>query len=68
MKQLALSDAEQLDKMIIRYGEFSHKLLDPELPHHEKQSINIALLMLKELITNKLRDVKRPYRGKGHYE
>lgn len=54
--------------MVFRYEEFQAKLLNPDLPHQDRQIVGAALVMLKELITNKLRDINRRDRERHHYQ
>jgi hypothetical protein len=59
VNQSNLRDRQQLEKMLVNYEKLEAKLADPDLPHPDRQSIGAALVMLKEFITAKIRDLKR---------
>jgi len=45
--------------MMTNYRKLEAKLADTNLPHPERQVITAALIMLKEFMANKTRDLKR---------
>lgn len=45
--------------MLHNYNKFAAKLDDPELPHAERQIIEAALVMLKQFMADKTRDMRR---------
>jgi hypothetical protein len=53
--------------MMVRLNELEEKL-EVEMPHHEKQIMLVARHMLKELIANKTRDVRRRMREMKRYQ
>lgn len=52
-------DLQQLKQMLDNYDKFAARLDDPELPHAERQIIKAALVMLKQFMVAKTRDVER---------
>ena len=59
MNQSNPRDRQQLEKMLANYEKLEVKLADPDTSHPDRQSISAALVMLKEFITAKTRDLKR---------
>lgn len=59
MNQSNPNDLRQLRKMVDNYTKFEAKLDDPALPHAERQIIEAALVMLKQFMTTKTRDLNR---------
>tara|TARA_R110002096_G_scaffold108964_2_gene238487 strand:+ start:381 stop:542 length:162 start_codon:yes stop_codon:yes gene_type:complete len=53
--------------MLARYNELESKL-ELEMPNHERQIMKVAHHMLKELIANKTRDVRRRMREMQRYQ
>jgi len=64
---LLKKDLKALEDMVDKYDHFVNKLLDPELPHQERQAAEAALVMLKEFISNKTRDIRRRGRENRKY-
>jgi len=60
-------DIELLKRMVGHLDTFQAKLLDKELPHHEKQIVKAAIVELKEHIAKKTRDIKRRLREQCDY-
>jgi len=60
-------DIEILRKMHKHLDDFTAKLLEHGLPHHERQAIEAAIIELSGHIVNKTRDVKRRLREKWDY-
>lgn len=60
-------DLKALEDMVEKYDHFVKKLLDPELPHQERQAAEAALVMLKEFISTKTRDIRRRRREDHKY-
>ena len=59
MNQSNPRDLEQLKQMLKNYNMFEAKLNDSSLPHTERQIIEAALVMLKQFMFSKTRDIKR---------
>lgn len=59
MNQSNPNDLKQLEQMMTNYRKLEAKLADTNLPHPERQVITAALIMLKEFMANKTRDLKR---------
>lgn len=53
--------------MMVRLNKLEANL-ELEMPHHEKQIMLVARHMLKELIANKTRDVRRRMREMKRYQ
>ena len=53
--------------MMVRFNELEAKL-ELDMPNHEKQIMQVAKHMLKELIANKTRDVRRRMREMKRYQ
>tara|TARA_S200002703_G_scaffold32680_2_gene28492 strand:- start:1991 stop:2152 length:162 start_codon:yes stop_codon:yes gene_type:complete len=53
--------------MMVKLNELEEKL-QANMPHHEKQIMLVARHMLKELIANKTRDVRRRMREMKRYQ
>lgn len=60
-------DLQQLEKMMESYSKFLAQLEEQDLPHHQRQATEAALVMLKELMVNKTRDVRRRLRETHRY-
>lgn len=67
MNHYPAKDIELLRKMVSNLDMFQAKLSDNQLPHHERQIIEAAILELKSHIERKARDVKRRLREKCDY-
>ena len=67
MNQLLRSDLKQLHDMMVRLNDLEEKL-EVDMPHHERQIMTVARHMLKELIANKTRDVRRRMREMKRYQ
>lgn len=52
-------DLQQLEKMLDSYKRLTFKLKDPNLMHHECQILQASLDMLKEIMTDKTRDINQ---------
>ena len=66
MSPLPTHDIELLKQMVQNLEMFQAKLYD-DIPHHEKQAIEAAIVELKNAIINKTRDVKRRLRETWDY-
>ncbi len=60
-------DLQQLEQMALQHSKFLSKLENPGLCHHERQSIEAGIMMLKEFMLNKSRDIKRRLRSTQEY-
>ncbi len=67
VNQLLRSDLKQLHDMMAEYIKLEEKL-KLSMPHHEQQIMQVAYCMLKELIDNKTRDVRRRMREMKRYQ
>lgn len=59
MNQSNPRDRQQLEKMLVNYQKLAAKLDDPNLPHSERPILEVALIMLRDFMANKTRDLKR---------
>lgn len=66
MSPFPTRDVELLKQMVQNLEMFQTKLND-DIPHHEKQAIEAAIVELKNAIINKTRDVKRRLRETWDY-
>lgn len=60
-------DLQQLEQMALQHSKFLSKLENAELHHHERQSIEAGIMMLKEFMLNKSQDIKRQLRNTQEY-
>jgi hypothetical protein len=60
-------DINELNRMLASYDEFNARLSDPGLSNPERSAIRAALHMLKEIMTDKTRDIKRRLRDTRKY-
>ena len=67
MKPSIQRDLAQLEEMLASHNKLTAQLNNPELPHPERQSIEVGLCMLRELMANKTRDIKRRLRDTREY-
>jgi hypothetical protein len=66
MSPYPTQDIEALKRMVQHLEMFQSKLKE-ELPHHERQIIEAAIIELKFAVICKTRDVKRRLREEWHY-
>ena len=60
-------DLEQLETMLANYDKLAVKLDDPKLSHPDRQILHASLDMLKEIMQDKTRDIKRRLREVRKY-
>ena len=60
-------DLKQLKDMLANYDKLAVKLDDPSLPHPDRQILHASLDMLKEIMQDKTRDIKRRLREAQEY-
>lgn len=60
-------DLEQLERMKASYEDLMMKWRNPTLEHHERQILTVSLMMLREYMVEKTRDVRRRLRGTSQY-
>lgn len=54
---------KQVEKVSNRIHELKKQLDDDTIPYHRKQIISASIVMLKEMLNDKNRDVKRRLKG-----
>lgn len=52
-------DLQQLERMLDSYKRLTFKLKDPDLTHDKRQILRVSLDMLKEIMTDKTRDINQ---------
>lgn len=67
MNRSIQNDIKQLEDMLESHNKLVAKLNDPATKHHEMQIINAACYMLKELMSDKTRDIRRRLRETREY-
>ena len=52
-------DLQQLERMLDSYKRLTFKLKDPDLTHDKRQILRASLDMLKEIMSDKTRDINQ---------
>jgi len=68
VNQLLRDDFQRLHDMLKQYDILKRKLNELDMPHHERQVMDTARVMLREIIRNKTRDIKRRMREMMRYQ
>lgn len=67
VNQSTKNDLKQLDIMLASYNKFAAQLKDAKLSEPDRQMLNASLLMLKEMMADKTRDIRRRLRESQKY-